>query len=54
MIKIVIEENTKLTGEDTQKRQMAEYMSFCRAVFEAKQKFLQESDPDRSKTYGDD
>lgn len=53
-MKIVIEENTKLTGEDTQKQQMAEYMGFCRAVFEAKQKFLKESSPDRSKTYGDD
>ncbi|WP_164516723.1 hypothetical protein [Clostridium transplantifaecale] len=53
-MKIVIEEKAKPTGEDAQKRQMAEYMSFCRAVFEAKQKFLQESGSDRSKTNGDD
>lgn len=53
-MKIVIEENTKPTAEDKQKRQMAEYMSFCRAVFEAKQKFLKESGADRSKAYGDD
>ena len=53
-MKIVIEVNTKPTAEDTQKRQRVEYMSFCRAVFEAKQKLLKESSPDRSKTYGDD
>lgn len=54
MIKIVIEEKTKTTGEDTRKQKMAEYISFCRAVFEAKQKFLQEKGSDRSKKYGDD
>lgn len=53
-MKIVIEEKAKTTGEDEQKRQIAEYMSFCRTVFEAKQKFLQVNGSDRSKTYGDD
>lgn len=53
-MKIVIEEKTKPADEDVQKRQMAEYMSFCRAVFEAKQKFLQEIGSDRSKTNGYD
>lgn len=53
-MKIVIEEKAKTTSEDEQKRQMAEYMSFCRAVFEAKQKFLRENGSDRSKPYGND
>ena len=39
----------KAADEEIQKQNMAEYISFCRTVFEEKQKFLYKDDSDRSK-----
>ena len=39
----------KAAEEEIQKQNMAEYISFCRTVFEEKQKFLHKDGSDRSK-----
>ena len=39
----------KAADEEIQKQNMAEYISFCRTVFEEEQKFLHKDGSDRSK-----